>query len=102
MLVFDRPVALGARMRLPERRGTLAALAAGTAVVVGGAIYLGPRRIDASSTGSTGVKGHLDQSVSGSVRGPCAEVLSACRGVQRSHNSRPAHEPGTHAVTYPS
>src|SRR3712207_104950 len=37
ILVFDRPVALGARMRLPERRGTLAALAAGTAVAVGGA-----------------------------------------------------------------
>jgi len=44
ILVFDRPVALGARMRLPERRGTVAALAAGTAVVVGGAIYLGARR----------------------------------------------------------
>jgi len=44
VLVFDRPVALAARMRLPERRSTLAALAAGTAVVVGGAIYLGARR----------------------------------------------------------
>jgi len=44
VLVFDRPVALGARMRLPERRSTLAALAAGTAVMVGGAIYLGARR----------------------------------------------------------
>ncbi len=44
VLVFDRPVALGARMRLPERRTTLAALAAGTAAVVGGAIYLGARR----------------------------------------------------------
>ncbi len=44
ILIFDRPVALGARVRLPESRGTLAALAAGTAVVVGGAIYLGARR----------------------------------------------------------
>jgi HAD superfamily hydrolase (TIGR01490 family) len=44
VLVFDRPVALGARMRLPERRSALAALAAGTAVVVGGAIILGARR----------------------------------------------------------
>ncbi len=44
VLVFDRPVALGARMRLPERRSALAALAAGTAVMVGGAIYLGARR----------------------------------------------------------
>jgi HAD superfamily hydrolase (TIGR01490 family) len=44
VLVFDRPVALRTRMRLPEGRGTMAALAAGTAVVVGGAIYLGARR----------------------------------------------------------
>jgi HAD superfamily hydrolase (TIGR01490 family) len=44
VLVFDRPVALRARMRLPESRGTMAALAAGTAMVVGGAIYLGARR----------------------------------------------------------
>jgi HAD superfamily hydrolase (TIGR01490 family) len=44
VLVFDRPVALAARMRLPERRSALAALAAGTAVMVGGAIYLGARR----------------------------------------------------------
>jgi HAD superfamily hydrolase (TIGR01490 family) len=44
ILVFDRPVALGARMRLPERRSAVAALAAGTAVVVGGAILLGARR----------------------------------------------------------
>jgi len=44
VLAFDRPVALRARMRLPESRGTMAALAAGTAVVVGSAIYLGARR----------------------------------------------------------
>jgi HAD superfamily hydrolase (TIGR01490 family) len=51
VLVFDRPVALAARMRLPARRGTLAALAAGTAVVVGGAIYVGARRrLERSST----------------------------------------------------
>jgi HAD superfamily hydrolase (TIGR01490 family) len=44
VLVFNRPVALRARVRLPEHRGALAALAAGTAVVVGSAIYLGARR----------------------------------------------------------
>jgi HAD superfamily hydrolase (TIGR01490 family) len=44
VLVFSRPVALTARVRLPETRVTLAALAAGTAVVVGSAIYLGARR----------------------------------------------------------
>jgi HAD superfamily hydrolase (TIGR01490 family) len=44
VLVFDRPVALAARMRLPERRSTRAALAAGTAMVVGGVIYVGARR----------------------------------------------------------
>ena len=44
ILAFDRPVALGARVRLPEKRGTLLALAAGTAVVVGSAIYVGARR----------------------------------------------------------
>lgn len=44
VLLFDRPVALRARVRLPENRGALAALAAGTAVVVGSAIYLGARR----------------------------------------------------------
>jgi HAD superfamily hydrolase (TIGR01490 family) len=52
VLVFDRPVALRARVRLPRRRGMLAGLAAGTAVVVGGAIYLGVRRrVDALATG---------------------------------------------------
>src|SRR3954453_14315766 len=44
VLVFSRPVALGARVRFPEGRGTLAALAGGTAVGVGGAISLGARR----------------------------------------------------------
>jgi HAD superfamily hydrolase (TIGR01490 family) len=44
ILAFDRPVALKPRVHLPEGRGTLAALAAGTAVVVGSAIYLGARR----------------------------------------------------------
>jgi HAD superfamily hydrolase (TIGR01490 family) len=44
ILTFDRPVALGARVRLPDSSGTLVALAAGTAVVVGSAIYLGARR----------------------------------------------------------
>lgn len=44
VLVFSRPVALGARMRWRENRGTLAALAAGTAVVVAAVVFLGSRR----------------------------------------------------------
>ena len=44
VLVFDRPVALGTRMKLPGSRSTITALGVGTAVVVGSAIYLGVRR----------------------------------------------------------
>jgi HAD superfamily hydrolase (TIGR01490 family) len=44
VLAFNRPVALRRRMRLPSSKPTLAALALGTAVAVGGAIYLGARR----------------------------------------------------------
>ncbi len=44
VLDFSRPVALRQRMHLPESRSTLAVLAAGSAVVVGSAIYLGARR----------------------------------------------------------
>lgn len=44
VLDFSRPVALRARMHLPESRSTLAVLAAGSAVVVGSAIYLSARR----------------------------------------------------------
>jgi HAD superfamily hydrolase (TIGR01490 family) len=44
VLDFSRPVALRSRMHLPESRSTLAVLAAGSAVVVGSAIYLGARR----------------------------------------------------------
>ncbi len=44
VLLFDRPVALTTRVRFPEARVTLAALAAGTAVAVGSAVYLGARR----------------------------------------------------------
>ncbi len=44
VLVFTKPVALRSRMRLPQHKPTLAALALGTAVVVGGAVYLGARR----------------------------------------------------------
>ena len=43
ILVFSRPVALKARVRLPPRR-TFAALAAGSAVAVGGVVYLTARR----------------------------------------------------------
>ncbi len=44
VLDFSRPVALRSRMHLPESRSTLVVLAAGSAVVVGSAIYLGARR----------------------------------------------------------
>jgi HAD superfamily hydrolase (TIGR01490 family) len=46
VLSFTRPVSLARRMRLPSAKPTLAALALGTAVAVGGAIYLGARRRD--------------------------------------------------------
>jgi HAD superfamily hydrolase (TIGR01490 family) len=44
VLSFTRPVALGARMKLPGSRSTMTALGVGTAVVVGSAIYLSVRR----------------------------------------------------------
>jgi len=44
VLVFSKPVALRSRMRLPQSRPTLAALAIGTAAAVGGAMYLAARR----------------------------------------------------------
>jgi HAD superfamily hydrolase (TIGR01490 family) len=44
VLVFNRPVALRSRMRLPQSAPTLAALAFGTAAAVGGAVYLAARR----------------------------------------------------------
>ncbi len=49
VLWFNRPVALHRRMRLPSSRPTLAAIALGTAVSVGGAIYLAARRRVTSS-----------------------------------------------------
>lgn len=52
VLVFDRPVGLRSRVRLPESRTTLAALAVGTAVAVGGAVYVGARRRIERATGS--------------------------------------------------
>jgi HAD superfamily hydrolase (TIGR01490 family) len=44
VLVFTRPVALRSRMRLPQSKPTLAALALGTAAAVGGAVYVAARR----------------------------------------------------------
>jgi HAD superfamily hydrolase (TIGR01490 family) len=44
VLWFSRPVALTRRMRLPSSKPTLAAIALGTAVSVGGAVYLAARR----------------------------------------------------------
>ena len=44
VLVFNKPVALRSRMRLPQGKPTLAALAHGTAAAVGGAGYLAARR----------------------------------------------------------
>jgi HAD superfamily hydrolase (TIGR01490 family) len=50
VLVFERPVALRRRMRLPHGKPTLAALALGTAAAVGGAVYVAARRrLDRSS-----------------------------------------------------
>ncbi|MGH3330552.1 MAG: HAD family hydrolase [Nocardioidaceae bacterium] len=49
VLVFNKPVTLRSRMRLPASRPTLAALALGTAAAVGGAVYLAARRKDAQS-----------------------------------------------------
>jgi HAD superfamily hydrolase (TIGR01490 family) len=46
VLVFTRPVALRSRMRLPQSRPTLAAMALGTAAAVGGAVYVVARRRD--------------------------------------------------------
>jgi len=44
VLVFSKPVALRSRVRLPQSRPTLAALALGTAAAVGGAVYVVARR----------------------------------------------------------
>jgi HAD superfamily hydrolase (TIGR01490 family) len=44
VLVFTKPVALRSRMRLPQSRPTIAALAVGTAAAVGGAVYVAARR----------------------------------------------------------
>ncbi|MGZ4495272.1 MAG: HAD family hydrolase [Nocardioides sp.] len=44
VLVFSRPVTLRSRVRLPQGKPTLAALALGTAAAVGGAVYLTARR----------------------------------------------------------
>jgi hypothetical protein len=44
VLVFTRPVGLRNRMRLPQSKPTLAALAVGTAAAVGGAVYYAARR----------------------------------------------------------
>ena len=44
VLVFTRPVALRSRMKLPQSKPTLAALALGTAAAVGGAVYWAARR----------------------------------------------------------
>jgi phosphoserine phosphatase len=49
VLVFTRPVALRARMRLRGRPGT-AAVTLGTAAVVGGAVYVAVRRMSRSSS----------------------------------------------------
>jgi len=43
-LVFNKPVGLRSRVRLPAGKPTLAALALGTAAAFGGAVYLGARR----------------------------------------------------------
>ena len=49
VLVFDKPVALQSRVRLPPAKPTLAALAVGGAVAVGGAIWINLRRRNSSA-----------------------------------------------------
>ena len=49
VLVFNKPVALQSRVRLPPAKPTLAALAMGGAVAVGGAIWINLRRRNASA-----------------------------------------------------
>jgi HAD superfamily hydrolase (TIGR01490 family) len=44
VLVFTKPVGLRSRMRLPQHKPTLAALALGTAAAVGGVVYVAARR----------------------------------------------------------
>ena len=44
VLVFTKPVALRSRMRLPQSKPTLAALALGTAAAVGSVVYVAARR----------------------------------------------------------
>jgi HAD superfamily hydrolase (TIGR01490 family) len=50
VLVFTQPVTLRSRVRLPQSKPTLAALALGTAAAVGGAVYLAARRRMARSS----------------------------------------------------
>ncbi len=49
VLSFDKPVALQSRVRLPPAKPTLAALAVGGAVAVGGAIWINLRRRSSSA-----------------------------------------------------
>ncbi len=49
VLVFDKPVALRRRMRLPRNTPTVAALGLATAAAVGGAVYVAARRRGARS-----------------------------------------------------
>ncbi|HEU4567347.1 MAG TPA: HAD family hydrolase [Marmoricola sp.] len=49
VLVFDKPVALRSRVRLPGTRPTLAALAVGGALALGGAIWISARRREDSA-----------------------------------------------------
>ncbi len=49
VLVFDKPVALRSRVRLPGTRPTLTALAVGGAIALGGAIWINVRRRDLSA-----------------------------------------------------
>jgi HAD superfamily hydrolase (TIGR01490 family) len=49
VLVFDKPVSLRSRVRLPGTRPTLAALAVGGALALGGAIWLNARRRELSA-----------------------------------------------------
>ena len=85
-----------AAARRPSRRWPRSPSA--TAVAVGGAIYLGARR---RRRGAWAADRHGPPGTSPERPGTLVRVRAG--GVQRRTTTpRPAHEPGTHAATYPS
>jgi len=95
VLVFTKPVALRSRMRLPQSKRYTSLRVAGSPA----ATPESPRHIRSCDT--------PDDTPDDTPAGPRPSGATPCspvsRGVQReNHNSRPAHEPGTHAANHPS